>query len=289
MNDLLAGAAARAEEDQLRALEMEQLRKAAAEHELQATAAQDALTASQTAVALESARVAGILERVETALTVPGTQGNIARLTNKFKALVVVLQSVEVSVLTKASSVELGAVDSRLSALMGDRAQAADVWAVESASKAELCDLATTILTLLLSSLVNFEVDLREAIMNGTRDLQQIMAELLQGKEGSLWTGHMVYDDLSTRDQVATMLAANRLSEVCTALSGLVANLTQCQNRTIDPTEFGAELILECRTRLTPEELAVACSFLATLPSIPGSTGGGSRSSRLRIGTPWTG
>lgn len=109
-----------------------------------------------------------------------------------------------------------------------------DVRAVEYATQAGLCDLFTSISLLTLLSLVNVDADMRVAIMNGTRDLRHIMSRLVQGKERALWDGHMIYDKLGTRNQVATMLPANGISKVCAALSDLITDLTRCQNRTID-------------------------------------------------------
>ena len=71
------------------------------------------------------------------------------------------------------------------------------------------------------------------------------------------------------------MLATNGLSKVCTALSDLITNLTRCQNRTINVSEFSAALVLESRTNHSPEEMLVARSFSATLPPILGTVGGG--------------
>ena len=126
----------------------------------------------------------------------PGTQVNITLLTNRIRALLVLLRAVEVSVTTKASSVDLAAVNSRLTTQVLNRALVLDIRAVESAAQAGLCDLSTTISSLLLSSLVNIDADLGVAVMNRTRDLRHVMSELVQGKEGALWDRHMIYDKL---------------------------------------------------------------------------------------------
>ena len=243
---------------------------AAVERSQAATAAlddaRDALAAMQETMTSELAQITVLKAQLEDMLHSRESPAD-ARLERKVEALTILFADLDGRMGSTVSRGDLGDVEARCTAQLQGRATPRDLEALESSVLTEIAVLTSRLDGLRLDDISGATAEVQDLVREGTMDLKQDLAKLLQVEKGAFWNGGSAFNQLRTEEDLRAFLDAENVSNGHRVMSDFHTDLARTRQPTANSQAFTQELLLESKTKRTPADVQVDVSFQGVMPS----------------------